>query len=68
MASSSCGRVDREMFKMRELRGAGMVEVNHIPTDKNPFFSFGSVHQRLEPAEVFEQQPSLAPQTARVLY
>ena len=28
--------VDRKMFKMRELRGAGIVNVKHIPGDSNP--------------------------------
>ena len=28
--------VDRKLFKMRELRGAGMVVVRHIPGDTNP--------------------------------
>ena len=28
--------VDRKLFKMRELRGAGEVVVNYVPTDDNP--------------------------------
>ena len=28
--------IDRKLFKMRELRGAGQVTVAHIPTDQNP--------------------------------
>ena len=28
--------VDRKLFKMRELRGAGVVEVAHVPTEHNP--------------------------------
>ena len=28
--------VDRKMFKMRELRGAGIVTVRHIPGETNP--------------------------------
>ena len=28
--------MDRKVFKMRELRGAGLVEVAHVPTDENP--------------------------------
>ena len=28
--------IDRKMFKMRELRGAGVVSVSHVPTDENP--------------------------------
>ena len=43
--------VDRKMFKMRELRGAGVVEVNHIPTDKNPADLFTKVLGR----QVFER-------------
>ena len=43
--------VDRKMFKMRELRGAGVVEVNHIPTDKNPADLFTKVLSR----QVFER-------------
>ena len=39
------------MFKMRELRGAGVVEVNHISTDKNPADLFTKVLSR----RVFER-------------
>ena len=46
--------VDRKMFKMRELRGAGVVEVNHIPTDKNPADLFTKVLGR----QVFERHRS----------
>ena len=28
--------IDRKMFKMRELRGAGVVTVDHVPTEDNP--------------------------------
>ena len=28
--------VDRKLFKMRELRGAGVVDVAHVPTEHNP--------------------------------
>ena len=35
--------VDRKMFKMRELRGAGVVRVQHIPTEQNPADLFTKV-------------------------
>ena len=35
--------VDRKMFKMRELRGAGVVQVRHIPTEQNPADLFTKV-------------------------
>lgn len=35
--------VDRKMFKMRELRGAGTVTVRHIPTEQNPADLFTKV-------------------------
>ena len=28
--------VERKLFKMRELRGAGVVKVNHMPGEANP--------------------------------
>ena len=28
--------VDRKLFRMRELRGAGVVTVDHVPTELNP--------------------------------
>lgn len=43
--------VDRKMFKMRELRGAGTVVVKHIPTENNPADMFTKVLTR----QVFER-------------
>eukprot|EP00327_Prymnesium_parvum_P001829 CAMPEP_0182840862 /NCGR_PEP_ID=MMETSP0006_2-20121128/24704_1 /TAXON_ID=97485 /ORGANISM="Prymnesium parvum, Strain Texoma1" /LENGTH=134 /DNA_ID=CAMNT_0024970263 /DNA_START=154 /DNA_END=558 /DNA_ORIENTATION=+ len=39
--------VDRKMFKMRELRGAGTVTVRHIPTEQNPADLFTKVLSKL---------------------
>ena len=38
--------VDRKMFKMRELRGAGRVVVRHIPGDSNPADLFTKILSR----------------------
>lgn len=38
--------VDRKMFKMRELRGAGVVNVSHIPTEDNPADLFTKILSR----------------------
>ena len=38
--------VDRKLFKMRELRGAGTVVVRHIPTEHNPADLFTKVLTR----------------------
>ena len=38
--------VDRKMFKMRELRGAGTVVVRHIPGDSNPADLFTKILSR----------------------
>ena len=43
--------VDRKMFKMRELRGAGTVVVKHIPTEVTPADMFTKVLTR----QVFER-------------
>jgi hypothetical protein len=43
--------IDRKMFKMRELRGAGVVTVSHVPTDENPADLFTKVLSR----QVFEK-------------
>ena len=38
--------IDRKVFKMRELRGAGVVTVRHIPGDQNPADLFTKVLSR----------------------
>jgi len=38
--------IDRKMFKMRELRGAGVVTVEHIPTEINPADIFTKILSR----------------------
>ena len=38
--------VDRKLFKMRELRGAGEVTVDHVPTDDNPADLFTKILSR----------------------
>ena len=43
--------IERRMFKMRELRGAGVVDVVHLPGDANPADMFTKV---LSP-QVFEK-------------
>ena len=43
--------VDRKVFKMRELRGAGVVTGTHVPTDKNPSDIFTKIVTR----QVFEK-------------
>ena len=40
--------VDRKLFKMRELRGAGVVVVAHVPTELNPADLFTKVLSRQE--------------------
>ena len=35
--------IDRKLFKMRELRGNGLVTVSHIPTESNPAVLFTKV-------------------------
>ena len=49
--SQNSRHVDRKQFKMRELRGAGKVEVCHIPTEQNPADLFTKVLGR----QVFEK-------------
>ena len=43
--------MDRKIFKMRELRGAGRVTVRHIPGETNPADLFTKVLSR----QVFEK-------------
>ena len=43
--------VDRKLFKMRELRGAGVVTIDHVPTADNPADLFTKVLKR----QPFEQ-------------
>jgi len=38
--------IDRKLFKMRELRGAGIVTVSHVPTDRNPADLFTKILSR----------------------
>ena len=42
--TSNSRHVDRKMFKMRELRGAGVVNVSHIPTEANPADLLSLIH------------------------
>ena len=52
--------VDRKLFKMRELRGAGIVTVRHIPTENNPADLFTKVLSRA----VFEKHRAFVMNTA----
>ena len=45
-SSQHSRHVDRKLFKMRELRGAGTVVVKHIPTESNPADMFTKVLTR----------------------
>jgi len=45
-SASNSRHVDRKLFKMRELRGAGVVTVDHIPTESNPADLFTKVLAR----------------------
>ena len=38
--------IDRKLFKMREMRGAGIVTVTHVPTEINPADSFTKILSR----------------------
>ena len=52
--------VDRKLFKMRELRGAGVVTVGHIPTDVNP----ADLFTKILPRGPFEKHRSFVMNTA----
>ena len=39
--------INRRMFKMRELRGAGVVTVSHVGTEHNPVDLFTKILSRL---------------------
>ena len=52
MTSSPHSRhVERKVFKMRELRGAGVVNVMHVPTDQNP----ADIFTKIVPRQTFEK-------------
>ena len=42
-AAQHTKHIDRKMFKMRELRGAGCVTMRHLPGEKNPADLFTKV-------------------------
>ena len=46
MPSLNSRHIDRKMFKMRELRGAGLVTVRHIPTETNASDIFTKILSR----------------------
>ena len=50
-SAANSRHIDRKLFKMRELRGHGKVNVSHVPTDKNPADMFTKVLGR----QVFEK-------------
>ena len=45
-SAANSRHVDRKLFKMRELRGAGLVKVRHVPTESNPADMFTKVLTR----------------------
>ena len=45
-SAANSRHVDRKLFKMRELRGAGFVNVRHVPTESNPADMFTKVLTR----------------------
>jgi hypothetical protein len=45
-SSAHSRHVDRKLFKMRELRGAGKATVKHIPGDSNPADLFTKILTR----------------------
>ena len=46
MCLCSTGLIDRKVYKMRELRGAGEVDVGLIPTERNPADLFTKILSR----------------------
>ena len=48
--------IDRKLFKMRELRGAGKVNVRHVPTESNPADIFTKILGR----QLFERHRATA--------
>ena len=59
-SASNSRHVDRKLFKMRELRGAGVVNVRHIPGDSNPADLFTKILTR----QVFEKHRKVVLNTA----
>ena len=53
-SSQNSRHVDRKMFKMRELRGAGIVAVKHVATESNPADIFTKCLSR-QPFEKFRR-------------
>ena len=47
-SAANSRHVDRKLFRMRELRGAGVVTVAHVPTEFNPADLFTKVLGRQE--------------------
>ena len=50
-AAQHSRHIDRKMFKMRELRGAGVVDVRHIPGTENP----ADLFTKVLPPQVFHK-------------
>ena len=46
MAAVRARHIDRKLFKLREMRGAGIVKVQYIPTDENTADLFTKVLKR----------------------
>ena len=59
-SASNSRHVDRKLFKMRELRGAGIVTVKWTPTDLNPADMFTKALSR----QVFEKHRRVVLNTA----